>query len=48
LKNVKIEELVCVIKDYSVTRCGSRELYKLLEEVVKAKLEEIKLYREIL
>lgn len=41
LKNVEIEALIKVIKDYSVTRIGSRDLYLFLEEVVDALLEEI-------
>ena len=40
--------LIDVIKDYTVTRHGSRELYKFLEEVVKATIDDIMKDREAL
>lgn len=42
LKNVQVENLIKVIKDYVLTRVGSRELYIFLEEVAVALFEEIK------
>lgn len=41
LKNVQVDNLIKVIKDYTVTRNGSRELYIFLEQVTDAMLVEI-------
>lgn len=48
LKHVKAENLLEVIKDYSVTRRGSRELYIFLEEVAMAIFEDFKKDRKLL
>ena len=46
LKNVDVGCLIKVIKDYTVTRNGSRELYIFLEQVADALLVEIGKSRE--
>lgn len=42
VKNVDIDELYEIIVSYNHTRIGSRQLYKLLELVVKFRLNDIK------
>lgn len=46
LKNVEIDRLIRVLKDYTITRIGSREFYIFLEQVIDALLPEIKKNRE--
>lgn len=36
-----------ICKNYSITRHGSRDIYKLLEVVIMARMQEIKLNRKV-
>jgi len=42
IESVSNEELIHVLKDYTVTRLGTREFYLFLEKIVNDKLADIK------
>jgi hypothetical protein len=48
LDEVTNDDLIHVLKDYAVTRNGSRDLYKFLEKVVNNKLADITLQRHVI
>lgn len=44
-KQVDLQDLLIITKNYCLTRHGSRDIYRMLEEVIIVRINDIKMER---